>query len=174
MATQRFGSALNLNVHLHALLADGVFEEHSDGVVRFRRGRAPSTEEVAQVAIRIAWRVEEWLSSKGYGADDALDDDVDPDDGGALLLAASLEGRAAVGDRAGRRTRAQRYEVLGGRVHQLPRQCATSGGYSVHAGVVVAAQNQAGLERLCRYVLRPPLAKDRLERRPDGALDLRF
>jgi hypothetical protein len=174
VATQRFGSALNLNVHLHALLADGVYQKHRDGVIRFRRGGAPTTEEVEEVAVRIAERVEAWLSSQGYCAEDEAGADVEPDDGQALLLAASLEGRAAVGDRAGRRVRAQRFEVLGGRVHRLPRQCAMSEGYTVHAGVVVGAQNQAGKERLCRYVLRPPLAKERLERRPDGLLDLSF
>ena len=47
-----------------------------------------------------------------------------------------------------------------------------SGGYSIHAGTVVGAQNREGLERLCRYVLRPPLAKSRLEERDDGNLML--
>jgi len=32
---QRFGSALNLNVHLHAMAIDGVFASDADGVVRF-------------------------------------------------------------------------------------------------------------------------------------------
>jgi hypothetical protein len=159
---------------VHALLADGVYEEGRDCVVRFRRGRAPTTEEVEEVTVRIAEGVEEWLSSQGYGADDDLPDDADPDDGQALLLAASLEGRAAVGQRAGRRARAQRFEVLGGRVHRLPRQCANSEGYTVHAGVAIKAQDRDGQQRLFRYVLRPPLAKGRLERRADGALELRF
>ncbi len=47
-----------------------------------------------------------------------------------------------------------------------------SGGYSIHAGTVVGAQNREGLERLCRYVLRPPLAKSRLEEGDDGNLML--
>lgn len=32
------------------------------------------------------------------------------------------------------------------------------------------ASDRAGLERLCRYILRPPLAKDRLQRREDGSV----
>ena len=33
---QRFGSALNLNIHFHMLFLDGVYIEHSDGSLRFR------------------------------------------------------------------------------------------------------------------------------------------
>jgi hypothetical protein len=40
---------------------------------------------------------------------------------------------------------------------------------------VVPANDRAGVERLCRYVLRPPFAQERLRRRGDGrvALDLK-
>ena len=34
------------------------------------------------------------------------------------------------------------------------------------------ATDRAGLERLCRYILRPPLAKDRLQRREDGSVEV--
>ena len=39
---------------------------------------------------------------------------------------------------------------------------------------MVGAQNRKGLERLCRYIARPPLAKDRLERLDDGDYRLRL
>ena len=42
---QRFGGALNLNVHFHMLVLDGVYLERPDGTLRFRRighRRAPS------------------------------------------------------------------------------------------------------------------------------------
>jgi hypothetical protein len=48
--------------------------------------------------------------------------------------------------------------------------CATLGGFSLHAGVAVGATDRAGLERLCRYMARPPLASERLERLPDGRI----
>src|SRR5262249_11534193 len=38
--------------------------------------------------------------------------------------------------------------------------------------VWVAARDRAGLERLCRYVLRPPLAQERLRLRDDGRVRL--
>jgi pimeloyl-ACP methyl ester carboxylesterase len=39
---------------------------------------------------------------------------------------------------------------------------ARAGGFSVHAGVDIAANQREKLERLCRYVSRPPMASERL------------
>jgi hypothetical protein len=47
-------------------------------------------------------------------------------------------------------------------------------GMSLHADVAVPARDRGRLERLCRYVARPPLASDRLEERPDGRLTVRL
>jgi hypothetical protein len=58
--------------------------------------------------------------------------------------------------------------MLGGKEFALPPRCATYEGYNVHANVALPAHDRKGLERLCRYVHRPPLAVDRIERRPDG------
>ena len=41
-------------------------------------------------------------------------------------------------------------------------------GFNLHAGVHIAAGDDAGRERLFRYGARPPLALDRLRRLPDG------
>ena len=43
---QRFGGALNLNVHFHMLFLDGVYVERSDGTLRFRRIGAPTSAEL--------------------------------------------------------------------------------------------------------------------------------
>jgi hypothetical protein len=45
-------------------------------------------------------------------------------------------------------------------------------GFDLHANVWVAAHDRAGLERLCRYVLRPPFAQERLRLRSDGRIAL--
>jgi hypothetical protein len=42
------------------------------------------------------------------------------------------------------------------------RSAAQAGGFSLHAGLDIEAGQHAKLERLCRYVSRPPLAVDRL------------
>jgi hypothetical protein len=45
---------------------------------------------------------------------------------------------------------------------------------SLHAAVGVPAQDRRRLERLIRYVARPPLAHERLEQRPDRQLTFRL
>ena len=52
-----------------------------------------------------------------------------------------------------------------------PRQAHLEG-FDLHANVWVAGNDRAGLERLCRYVLRPPLAQERLRLRGDGRIGL--
>ncbi|MCI1730515.1 MAG: transposase, partial [Chiayiivirga sp.] len=58
---QRFGSALNLNVHLHMLWLDGVYEERtaSNGdriKPRLHRARAPTSAQLTGLADTIARR----------------------------------------------------------------------------------------------------------------------
>ena len=56
MIIQRFGGALNLNVHLHALVLDGVFAVERSGVA-FHPMRPLTREDVAAVVEVIARRV---------------------------------------------------------------------------------------------------------------------
>jgi hypothetical protein len=49
-------------------------------------------------------------------------------------------------------------------------RCATLGGFSIHAEVGVPARDYRRLEKLCRYVGRPPLASGRLSLLGDGRL----
>ena len=46
--------------------------------------------------------------------------------------------------------------------------CASLDGFTLHAATRAGALDLAGREALLRYVLRPPLAQERLELRPDG------
>jgi hypothetical protein len=54
--------------------------------------------------------------------------------------------------------------ALGPRAGARVRQ-AHLGGFDLDANVWVAADDRAGLERLCRYVLHPPFAQERAARR---------
>jgi hypothetical protein len=56
----------------------------------------------------------------------------------------------------------RRVQKFGTREFQLPKRCASVGGYNLHGGVQVSAKNRKGLEKLCRYIARPPLEKSRL------------
>ena len=50
--------------------------------------------------------------------------------------------------------------------------CASLDGFTLHAATRAGALDTAGREALLRYVLRPPIAQERLERRPDGLVRL--
>lgn len=51
-----------------------------------------------------------------------------------------------------------------------PPLCARIAGFSLHAGRCVETHDRPGLERLCRYGLRPPFAAERLSILPDGRI----
>ncbi len=142
---QRFGSGVNLNVHFHTLVLDGVFIERTQGQLEFHAAMPPSDAAVTQVLAAISPIL-------------------------AQILSASVQGRVALGQPAG--TRVGR---LGGAPPGLaasargPRQ-AHLDGFDLHANVRVPPNDRAQLEHLCRYVLRPPLVQDRVELRADGRL----
>ena len=104
---QRFGSALNLNIHFHMLFLDGVYVARPDGSTRFRWVKAPTGQELTQLAHSIAHRVGRFLERQGllerdaensYLAGDAVDDAPM-----ARLLGSSITYRIAVGPQAGAR-----------------------------------------------------------------------
>ena len=45
---------------------------------------------------------------------------------------------------------------------------------NIHAGVAVHGHDRQALERLCRYVTRPPIALERLTQRDDGCVEYAF
>ncbi len=51
---------------------------------------------------------------------------------------------------------------------------AEVGGVNVHAKVAFDGRDRPRLERLCRYLARPPLSQERLSMHPDGRLKLSF
>ena len=94
----------------------------------------------------------------------------------AGLAAASVQGVLAVGGVPGRRPErlgeAGREEAGGRRTASEPETPhARWEGFDLHAGVAVPG-HPARLERLCRYVLRPPVTGDRLSVDADGRVVL--
>ena len=171
---QRFGDALNLNVHFHSLLFDGVYERGPDGAVRFHPLPPPEDTEVERVVGQVARRIARLLERRGLGPE-ADPSEVDPLTQDEPLLAqlygASVAGRIATGRRAG-----QRLLRVGDCIDpdDLPafegERCASVTGVSLHANVAVPARDRRRLERLCRYVARPPVATERLSRMDDERL----
>ncbi|MEO6081292.1 MAG: transposase [Steroidobacteraceae bacterium] len=119
---------------------------------------------VQQIAARIGRVLEQrgvverdmenaWLATQG--AEGPLDD----------LIGHSITYRIAVGPRTGQKLftlqtvppRAEEAEQQGDH-----RSAANAGGFSLHAGVDIQPHQREKLERLCRYVSRPPIAVERL------------
>jgi hypothetical protein len=84
---QRFGGALNLDVHFHCLVPDGVFVEEKQGI-RFVGLPGASEDEVRDVLERIVRRVRKLLRPR---ADATHCDTRDPDALAAAVV--SLRGR---------------------------------------------------------------------------------
>ena len=102
---QRFGDALNANVHFHSLVLDGVYEPGCGQAPRFFPLPAPDDAEVARVAAQVARKLCRLLEREGLGPEaDAADPLASEEPFLATLTAASVSGRAATGPRAGKRT----------------------------------------------------------------------
>lgn len=157
---QRFDGGLRLNLHFHSLVPDGVFARGADGALAFHRVR-PSATDLAELVERIATDAEDWLERQGVD-----DDGLDPDDAQAELVLASASGRHATGPRQG--LPARRALSVEPEDERGPGRGVSCDGYGLHAETWVPAADRDGLLRLARYLLRPPLAKARLEERPDG------
>ena len=81
---QRFGSALNLNVHFHMLLLDGVYTTNRHGKGRFQYVSAPLSDELTSLVHTISHRIACFLERQGILERDmeqsylTLEEDDDP------------------------------------------------------------------------------------------------
>ena len=165
---QRFDSGLRLNVHFHTLLLDGVYVRQRDGgPLVFHELPAPSKDDVAVVARRTAERVTEILARAGRCLDPELDAGPSPlEDQPALacIAGSAATGVDLLGPRAGQRT----LRVVDPAAGRPLEPVAEIMGFNVHADVAVDGRDRERVERLCRYLGRPPIAQERLSLRADG------
>jgi hypothetical protein len=173
---QRFDSALRLNPHAHTLVLDGVYVRERDGAVEFHPLAEPTVAEVTSVAAATAARIERVLQAHGRdigersdGGDDQLSLDYPAL---ASCYRAATAGQQLLGDRPGQPA----LRLVGQPTQRTARAKATLVaevcGVNVHAQRVVDGRDRKQLERLCRYLARPPLSHDRLTQLPDGRLSL--
>jgi hypothetical protein len=158
---QRTSSDLRLNPHLHLVALDGAYHEQGAELAWQALGHL-KTSEVGEVLERAVRRMEKQLRRRGLlvdesGADPGAEGDADPE---SNLAASAVSGQAP---------------WLPGlqplEPHALAYDkplCVSLDGFTLHAATRAGALDQAGREALLRYVLRPPIAQERLERRPDG------
>jgi hypothetical protein len=178
---QRFGSALNLNVHYHVLFLEGVYLDRTGQGLkpRFVPGEPPTDTDIAAVVQKISHRVIRQLRQLGYleaGGDAAVATGYDPlrDDAPALArtMAASVQQRITCGERAGQPVR----RIGSGFGHEGEHpaltgpQCARLNGFSLHANTQIPAHRRDQLERLLRYTGRGAMSLERLQDDVSGDL----
>jgi hypothetical protein len=150
---QRFGSALNLNVHFHMLWLDGVYEPVAarPEKPRLRRARAPTSAQLTQLAGKIAHRVCRHLVRKGWleGEDESafLSDRAGCDDGLDALRMSPITYRIATGKHAGRKVAT--LQTIPADNGSPEGDAGKVGGFSLHAGVAAEAHEGQKLERQC-------------------------
>ena len=169
---QRFGSALNLNIHFHMLFLDGVYVERPDGSVRFRWVKAPTNAELTQLSHTLASRVGRFLERLGLLERDAENSYLTGDamDEGPMdqLLGHSITYRIVVGPQAGRKVFTLQTLPACDPEDQFGDAVGQVAGFSLHAGVAAKAHERKKLERLCRYISRPAVSEKRLSLTPNG------
>jgi hypothetical protein len=146
---QRAGSALNINPHMHALFFDGAYTRAEDGELRFAATSQPPRQELHRLVETIASRCIRLLERRGHVSDEQF---VSPDADQTLpLFAEALSTAASAPAQAQHQTAAVNHR-----------------GFNLHAAVRISANDLAGRKRLCRYILRPAIAQNRLSIGADG------
>jgi hypothetical protein len=181
---QRASSDLRLNPHFHTLFLDGVYHPGPEGEAPvFQTAPKPTQEDIEGVVQRAKRRILRYLEKRGVVTFAAAPGDgevnavLDESLGEASPVLARLFSAATVG--VAPAGPAQRMPV---RLAQGPDTvpepkgylCAQDAAFNLHAARRVAGGDRQGREKLCRYILRPPLANERLHILEDGSVALEF
>jgi hypothetical protein len=153
---QRFRSDLGLFVHLHALVTDGCFEAPAvvDDAVAFMPVESLGEPDLLRTLQRLHADLAEHLEVVDDGDGEPVDE--------ALVACVQL---------------GLPLRTLG------PSPCAAPPaspmlvrgfGMQLHAAVTVDGRDRKRLERVCRYLLRPPFALDAVQRTHDGQVRVHF
>jgi Putative transposase len=168
VVVQRTSSDLKLNPHLHVLFLDGAYRELGDEAV-FRELPRLSTREVGEVLERAVQRMTRYVRRRGL-RDETHDDDEEPKDTGGLaaLAASAVDGRTPPAGPEWRRRRGPLPPLVPQALAFDKPLCASLDGFTLHAATRAGALDAIGQEALCKYVLRPAVAQERVTRGPDG------
>lgn len=169
---QRFGSALNLNIHFHMLFLDGVYVGDDENDLRFVSTTHHKMEDIVSLTHKMSTRIVRYLERAGIIERDAensyVTEELLNNDEINEYQSYSINYRISVGSQKGKKVfslqtlppviEEERDKKLVGKVS----------GFSLHAGVSTRAYQRDKLERLCRYISRPAVAEHRLTLTPQG------
>lgn len=189
---QRYGSSLNLNIHFHILVIEGVWNKadaktlahNPESKTKLRPLDPPTNDDIKDLTVKLSQKIKRFLEKKGYSKPTSGNDKdiVYEQEGfftdGAVIdefQSASIQSRLATGPNRGKRVR-----KLGQQVHLPFRQelkgprCFAVDGYSLHANTFCQAIESHKLKRLIEYVARPPFANERITRTHQGDVCLKL
>ncbi|WP_437905941.1 transposase zinc-binding domain-containing protein [Sorangium sp. So ce327] len=158
---QRTSGDMGLNPHLHVVFLDGAYHEDGTELVWNELGHL-RTGEIGQVLEHAVGRMLRYLRRHGHLE---IEHDVEEDDEPeAALCASAVSGREPpAGPQWLRGLSPSSPSAL---AYDKPL-CAALDGFTLHAATRAGAHHAAAREALLRYVLRPPIAKERVEPQQD-------
>jgi hypothetical protein len=180
---QRANSDLRLNPHFHTVFLDGVYSPDGDGRGQmFHPAPGPTQQEIEALVCRASKRILRFLQRRGVitlvtapgdGEVTVVTDESlgEKDPLLAKLLAAATAGAPPAGW-ANKRKPVRIVLDPDDRPVAKGKLCAQNRGFNLHAATKVAANDKQGRVTLCKYMLRPPLANDRLKILADGNVKL--
>ena len=147
---QRFGSAANLNTHLHCLALDGVCRRGADGSPAFIEAASHTDDKLHALLQSVIERLMKLLTRRGVLVEDMgqtylAEPDADGEEARTLrpLQAAAITYRIAFGPRAGQKVLTLRGAMPREDRAQQPL-CADIDGVSLHAAMRVEAEPGRG------------------------------
>jgi hypothetical protein len=151
---QRFGSSVNLNVHFHVMVLDGVFTRDAVGCPLFHPAPSPTRAELDEVVRQVHRRAVAWLTRKGHAVASAEARSQDaPAQTSLDACAAIAMGRGTV--RAIRDApETEQRGASGLEAPPVDEGAVEHAGFNLHASVAVAAGDDLGRERLMRLCRR--------------------
>ncbi len=184
-AIHRAGSSLNLNLHFHSGVLDGIYLASTGPADQdrpeFRALPPPKRDDLVEISRRVYQRTRELFISLGRDWEQPEQmDEVELVSEQEWLLVdcaqASLRGVGLLGPEAGQRI----LPLTGLDALQVPadlqhlEQRRLTGGFDLQANRRVRGDDRSALERLCRYILHPSFAHDRLQLTSDGRVRVQF
>jgi hypothetical protein len=169
---QRVGSSINLNIHFHVAVLDGVFTRDADAGVMFHPASAPSSDELTAIVARVQRRATAWLRRHGY-----LDERPLAERSNEPPVQTALDACASIAMGRGQLATlpdAEEPEDDHPSAPDKPAVAVVRDGFDLHAGVRIEGGDDVGRERLLRYGARPPLSLERLRRLPGGRVAFRL
>jgi len=174
-AVQRVSSDLRLNPHFHTLCLDGVYVEDEHGELIFHPLPCLTNGDVADILQLASTRILRLLRHNGVVEDDTVNaDEALTDSAPALaeLAAASTLGRVPAGPALRQK---DPIRLRSGRELEHPKGlCAAAHGFSLHAATTARADDAVGREALCKYILRPPIARENIQLLADDLVRLQL